>query len=610
MKREEAKYIIGTLTLLGLTLSLTTVPSFTSNSFIYAQAPDNRPNILMIVGDDFGYSDIGAAGSEISTPNLDALAKEGKIFTNYHTVPVCSPARVELLTGVDHHIGGIGTMYELIAQNQVGKPGYETWINDRVVTVAELLKDAGYHTYLSGKWHLSGNHDENGTLPHDRGFEKSLTLLGGAANHFNDFPEPPIEKVTFAEDGKVVPRPGNKTLFSNNLYTEKLIEYINGNTDNKPFFAYLSFQVAHSPFQSPQEDIAKYDKIYSVGWEKIREQRFEKQKELGIWNADMKLPDRIPPNEPWEKLTPEQQAFAARIMAVRAVMIENMDRNVGRVIQTLKDSGQYENTVIMFTSDNGTSEPAPLLGIKFSTISSASAMESFVNAVNNTLPNLGNGSSVVNYGAWGASPSAAPFSGYKTTEYESGTRVPLIIKTPSASAQGSNTSNGNIIKAFAFVQDITPTILEYAGVQHPGSTYNGHAVHPIMGKSLGGLVNGTVDRVYGENEVLPEEMFNNTAVWMGDWKAIKHEPPVGTGKWELHNLAEDPTETVDVAGQHPDITQKLIDAYEKYATDVGVVVPEGQAYYNTVASATPPVNQSQVTITSADITPEKFMSID
>lgn len=610
MNQQQIKCVIMSSTLIGLTVSLIAIPAFNFNNFVYAQSPDKRPNILMILGDDFGYSDIGAFGGEIATPNLDALAKEGKIMTNYHTVPVCSPARVELLTGVDHHIGGIGTMYELIAQNQMGKPGYETWINNRVVTLAELLKDVGYHTYLSGKWHLSGNHDENGTLPYDRGFEKSLTLLGGAANHFNDFPEAPIEKITFAEDGNIIPRPGDKTLYSNNLYTDKMMGYIKNNTDGKPFFAYLSFQVAHSPFQSPQGDIAKYDKLYSVGWDKIREQRFEKQKEIGIWNADMKLPDRIPPNEPWENLSSEQQAYASRIMAVRAVMIENMDENVGRLIQMLKDSGQYDNTLIMFTSDNGTSEPGPLLGIKFSSISSASAIESFVNAVNNTLPNLGNGTSVINYAAWGAESSAAPFSGYKTTQYEAGTRVPFIFKTPGAPTQESNTSNANVIKAFAFVQDITPTILEYAGVQHPGSLYNGHLVHHIMGKSLAGLFNGTVDRVYGQNEILAEEMFNNTAVWMGDWKAIKHEPPVGDGKWQLHNLADDPTETINVADKNPYIMQKLISAYEKYAQEVGVVIPRGQDYINTVASATPPVNQSDVTITSADITPEKFAQID
>jgi arylsulfatase len=592
---------------------LTTATS-TQIAFAQPSATDtgvNRPNILMIVGDDFGYSDIGTFGGEISTPNLDALAKEGKILSNYHTNPTCSPARVALLTGVDHHIGGIGTMTELIADNQKGKPGYETYINNRVVTVAELLKDSGYHTYLSGKWHLSGHADENGTLPYDRGFEKSLTLLGGAANHFNEFPNPPIEQVIFAEDDKIIPRPGNKTLYSNNLYTDRMIEFIKNSTDENPFFAYLSFQVAHSPFQIPQENIAKYDKIYSVGWDKIREQRFDKQKELGFWDADMKLPDRIPPNQPWAELSPEQQDYASRILSVRAVMIEDMDANIGRLIQFLKDTGQYDNTLIMFTSDNGTAEPAPLLGIKFSTIESAPALESFVKGVNNTLPNLGNGTSIINYAAWGTAPSASPFSAYKTTEYEAGTRVPFIVKepaAPSSSSAGSNMSNPKIIKAFAYVTDLTPTFLEYAGVQHPGSSYNGHEVHPIMGKSLNSLFNGTVERVYGETDIVADEMFNNTVVWMGDWKAIRHQPPVGDGKWQLHNLADDPTETVNLADQHPDILQKLISAYEKYAQDVGVVIPEGQAYYDAIASVTPPVNQTQITITSVDITPEKFVN--
>lgn len=603
---------IGFLTLFVLTLSLGAIPSFKSN-LTFAQSSDKPPNILMIVGDDFGYSDIGAFGSEISTPNLDSMAKEGKILTNYHTVPVCSPARVALLTGVDHHIGGIGSMFELMAQNQIGKPGYETWINNRVVTVAELLRDGGYHTYLSGKWHLSGNHDENGTLPYDRGFEKSLTLLAGAANHFNGFPEPPIVEVTFAENGKIIPRPGNNTLYSNNLYTDKMMEYINNASDGKPFFGYLSFQVAHSPFQSPQENIAKYDKIYSIGWDKIREQRFEKQKELGIWNSDMKLPDRIPPNQPWTNLTPEQQAFASRILAVKAVMIEDMDQNIGRLIQMLRDSGQYDNTLIMFTSDNGSSEPSPELAIDFSTISSSAALQlqNFINAVNNTKSNLGNGTSFINYAAWGAAPSASPFSAYKTTEYEGGTRVPFIVKEPSSSqTPETNTTNKGVVKAFAYVEDVTPTILAYAGIQHPGSTYNGHTVHPIMGKSLKALFDGTVDRVYGETDIVADEMFNNTVAWMGDWKAIRHQPPVGDGKWQLHNLVDDPTEIVNLADQHPDILQKLTSAYEKYAQDVGVVIPRGQPYIDAVSSVTPPVNQSEVTITSADILPENFTQID
>lgn len=599
-----------------ITLSLALIPSFKTFTFSYAQTTagglddlDTRPNIMLFLGDDFGYSDIGAFGGEISTPNLDNLAKDGKILTNYHTVPVCSPARVALLTGVDHHIGGIGSMYELIAENQIGKPGYETWINDRVVTVAQLLRDSGYHTYLSGKWHLSGNHFENGTWPYDKGFEQSLTLLNGGANHFNDFPETPLEKITFAENDKIIPRPGNKTLFSNELYTDKMIEFLKNSTDGKPFFAYLSFQVAHSPFQSPQELVAKYEKTNSAGWDKIREDRFEKQQDLGFWNKDMKLPERIPPNHPWEDLTQEQKDYASRILAVRASMIENMDQNIGKVIQYLKDTGKYDNTLIVFVSDNGTSEPGPLLSIKFSS-ASGSEMASFVNQVNNTLSNLGNGSSVINYAAWGSATSDSPFSGFKTSEYEGGTRVPFIFKEPGITSASSSAGelNPEIIKTFAYVTDLTPTFLEYAGVQQPGSSYNGMPIHPIMGKSLKSLFNGTAYSVYGPDEIVADEMFNNTAVYLGDWKAIKHEPPMGDGKWQLHNIADDPTEIVDLADQNPEIMQKLISAYDSYAKDVGVVIPRGQAYYEGLESASPPINQSQVTITSADIIPEQFSS--
>jgi arylsulfatase A-like enzyme len=334
----------------------------------------------------------------------------------------------------------------------------------------------------------------------------------------------------------------------------------------------------------------------------------------------MKLPDRIPPNQPWEELTQEQKDYASRILAVRAAMIENMDQNIGKVIQYLKDKGKYDNTLIVFISDNGTSEPGPLLSIKFSS-ASASEMESFVNQVNNTLPNLGNGSSVINYAAWGTATSDAPFSGFKTSEYEGGTRVPLIFKEPAgmssssspsplASSSSSNDVNPpEIIKAFAHVNDLAPTFLEYAGVQHPGSSYNGMPVHPIMGKSLKSLFNGTADNVYGQEEIVADEMFNNTAVYMGgEWKAIKHEPPMGDGKWQLHNIVNDPTEIVDLAEEHPDIMEKLITAYDTYSKDVGVVIPRGQAYYEGLESASPPINQSQVTITSADIIPEQFSS--
>jgi len=286
-----------------------------------------------------------------------------------------------------------------------------------------------------------------------------------------------------------------------------------------------------------------------------------------------------------------------------------MDQNIGKVIQYLKDTGKYDNTLIVFVSDNGTSEPGPLLSIKFSS-ASGSEMASFVNQVNNTLSNLGNGSSVINYAAWGSATSDSPFSGFKTSEYEGGTRVPFIFKEPGITSASSSAGelNPEIIKTFAYVKDLTPTFLEYAGVQQPGSSYNGMPIHPIMGKSLKSLFNGTAYSVYGPDEIVADEMFNNTAVFMGDWKAIKHEPPMGDGKWQLHNIADDPTEIVDLADQNPEIMQKLISAYDSYAKDVGVVIPRGQAYYEGLESVSPPINQSRVTITSADIIPEQFSS--
>ncbi len=291
-------------------------------------------------------------------------------------------------------------------------------------------------------------------------------------------------------------------------------------------------------------------------------------------------------------------------------MIENMDQNIGQVIQYLKDTGKYDNTLIVFISDNGTSEPGPMLSLKFSS-ANAAQMENFTNHVNNTLSNLGNGSSVINYAAWGTTTSDAPLSGFKTSEYEGGTRVPFIFKEPAgiSSASSSDDVNPEVVKTFAYVNDLAPTFLEYAGVQHPGSSYNGMPVHPIMGKSLKSLFNGTADNVYGPDEIVADEMFNNTAVYMGDWKAIKHEPPIGDGKWQLHNIVNDPTELVDIAYQNPEIIQKMIASYDKYAKDVGVVIPRGQAFDEGLESASPPINQSQVTITSADIIPEQFSSV-
>jgi arylsulfatase A-like enzyme len=560
-----------------LVLSMAFIPSMPSSmKEAFGQAStagttSSPPNILFIMGDDLGFSDIGSFGSEIATPNLDAIAAEGKILTNYHTNPVCSPARVSALTGVDNHIGGIGTMYENMAPNQVGKPGYETYINDKVVTIAELLRDAGYHTLMSGKWHLSGEGDQNGTSPNERGFENVFTVLGSGAQHYSGGVYYAGGHPLFMANDTIVERPDNGT-YSNKLYTDIMLDQIkNSQGDGKPLFMYLSYQVAHSPFQAPQKTIKKYDGMYDVGYDVMREQRFDKQKELGIWPANMTLSERNPSTPAWENLTADDKAYKAKTLAVHAAMIEDMDQNIGRVIQHLKDTGKYDNTLVLFTSDNGGSEPLPMNKMAATGVSFEKA-QAFFDSFNNTEANLGNANSLQNYADWGSVSSVSPFSWFKSTQGEGGVRSPLVMKLPNE----ANQSQTEIENAFVHVNDLTPTMLDFAGVQGPGSQYKGHDVHPIMGKSLKPLLKGQVAEVYAPDEPVAQEMFNSSAVFMGPWKAMKLSgPPVFEDTWHLYNIAVDPSESNDVSAQNPGILQKLITAYDNYAKDVGVVVPVG-----------------------------------
>ncbi len=602
---------------IGVIIGLIVIPPLTAspvvNRAVLAQSitmpsEDQRPNILLIVGDDLGWSDIGSFGGEISTPNLDQLAKEGKIGTNYHTAPTCSPARAALLTGVDWHLAGLGNMYELIAQNQIGKPGYETYLNDRVVAVQELLRDAGYNTIQSGKWHLSGDGVTPGTTPYDRGFEHAFTLVGDGGNHFTNGSIFPGGHTVFVENNTEVHRPGNGTLFSNDLYTDKMIEYVNKTQgDDKPLFMYLAFQVGHSPFMAPADMIEKYNKIYSSGWDNIREQRFEKQKELGMWPANMTLTKGLPPNVEWDSLTQEQRDYASKILAVRAAMIENMDHNVGRLIDHLKQTGEYDNTLIMFTSDNSGSEAAqlPEAILLFNGVD-YTALPEFVNNLNNSLSNLGEMTSSVNYGGWGPYVSSVPLSGFKASLYEGGTRAHFIVKEPivtnantaAAPAMANTTSP---INSFMFVTDLAPTFLDYAGVPEAGSTYNGTEVHPIMGESIRPLLNGSAEEIHGPDDPIGSEMFNSTAVYKGPWLAMRSGSDP-TENWQLYNIVTDPVQNNNLAEEHPDLLQQMISDYEAYSEEVGIVIPTGAKSALTYSKIYPPINQTQ-TINLDEIVP-------
>ena len=511
-------------------------------------ATPGRPNVLIIVADDLGFSDLGAFGGEIDTPNLDALAREGLRLTDFHAAATCSPTRAMLLSGVDHHVAGIGSMAELLVDEQKGQPGYEGYLNDRVVAFPQLLQQAGYHTYMAGKWHLGLTPERSPTA---RGFERSFALLRGADDHYAQpwstklDPQQPY----YREDGELVTLPAD--FYSSNFYADKLVSYLKaGQGDGKPFLAYLTFTAPHWPLQAPAEVVAKYEHRYDAGYEAIRAERITRQKALGILPKDFQPAAALSLWPKWRRLSPAQQQQESRRMAVYAAMVDLLDQNVGKVIRQLKASGQYDNTVILFMSDNG-SEGA-YVGARGSAVPR-----------DNSLGNVGRANSYVSYGPNWAQVSALPFNLFKGFAYEGGTTVPAIVRFPAHLAQGAVTA------APAHVTDIAPTVLALAGVTQP-KQFGGRNVAALQGRSLLPLLQGQQANVHPSFDQ-GWELFGSKAYRKGDWKIVQTASPLGTGGWQLFNLKLDRAEQVDLATQHPDKVAELTAGYEAYARANGVL---------------------------------------
>lgn len=525
---------------------------------------DKRPNIIMVVSDDMGYADLGVFGSEISTPNLDALAKEGMMFTNFHTGATCSPSRAMMLTGVDNHKAGLGTMFGRITDNQRGKEGYEGILTDRVVTVATLLKDAGYHTYLTGKWHLG---EEEGEKPHDRGFEQVFGILEGGGDHFGVLDKVCAAnrsacggKITYINNNDVIEAPEN--FYSSSSYTDIMIEFIEQNRrSGKPFFGFLAHTAPHAPLQVPREYSEKYMATYGAGWDEIRAQRFERQKELGIIPNYLELPARWSMVKSWNSLSAEEQRTEAKKMAVYAGMVDYLDNQVGTLIEYLKDIGEYDNTIIIYFSDNGASFHLPRrLGEN--------------SGYDNSYENIGNPNSLTATSFGWAQVMTTPFRAAKGSMAEGGIRGHFIVSYPGEIVPGSRTS------AFASTIDLTPTMLDYARFPHPGTNYKGRPIHPVDGKSMRPLWEGYADEIYGDDEHIAFELYGNTnkALFMGDWKILKlGDEPWGNGPsepWRLYNIAIDPTETKDLSRMYPQKMQEMIELYDQQEIDWGFVPAE------------------------------------
>jgi arylsulfatase A-like enzyme len=513
-----------------------------------------RPNIVLIVADDLGYSDLGAFGGEIDTPNLDQLVADGVQLTNFYASPTCSPSRAMLLSGTDNHIAGLGNMIELMTDEQTGRPGYEGVLNDRVVPFPKLLQDSGYSTYMAGKWHLGGKPEQ---LPVSRGFDEATYLVGGSAGHFDNTGASAVApKAAYREGFEEFTLPAS--FYSTDLYTDTVIRYVSDEErEDQPFFAYLAYTSPHWPLQAPPEFIEKYAGRYDVGYEAIRSARLERMMSKGLVGPQTSTAEMIAAWPKWDELSPAEQERESRMMQVYAAMVDNLDANIGRLVEKLKADGEYDNTVFFFMSDNGAEGNDP---DQTHPANAKWLAETF----DNSTKNIGTVTSFVGYGPVWGSIGSTPFKAFKGYTYEGGIRVPAFVTAPGRLEPGRSDDLTSIM-------DIAPTILELAQVESPGTRYEGRDVEPIQGKSLWPSLGGDGSAARSADEAISWELMGRIGVRQGDWKLIWSNEPVGKADWELFDLASDPAESRDLSSRNPEKLAEMIGIWEEYREKGGVV---------------------------------------
>ena len=529
-------------------------------------AKSAAPNIVFILADDLGYTDIAPYGSEVNTPSLSALAEQGMRFTNYHTAVNCAPARAMLLTGVGSHLAGVPNIPEMLAPQQRKHANYQGVLGDDVVTVATLLEDAGYHTYMAGKWHLGM---EPHKRPSRRGFQRTMAMMDSGADNWEQRPYAAIyDQANWFADGERFTLP--EDFYSSRFLVDSMIDFIDSNLqgsnlqDNKPFFAYLPFMAVHSPVQAPQKFIDRYMDVYDSGWDALRQQRKARAEALGIVPKDTPMVS-MKTTDPWDALSEDDRRYQAKRMAVYAGMIEAMDFHIGRLIEFLKQRGQYDNTIFIFTSDNGSEASGPAKPRAFPRRMVPESL-----GYNLDYDNLGLKGSYSTIGPSFASASVSPLAYYKFYAGEGGMRVPLIIAGNSIAPQKQLT------QAFAWATDISPTILSLAGVSPPAERYAGRPVQTITGRDLAPLLSGVAERVYGPDDAVGYELTDHGVLFQGDYKLVVNQPPAGDGQWRLFNIVKDPGETVDLSASQALRFQRMLSRYEQYRRDNKVVpVPQG-----------------------------------
>ncbi|KAE8145483.1 alkaline-phosphatase-like protein [Aspergillus avenaceus] len=551
-----------------------------------------RPNFLVVVADDLGFSDIECFGGEIRTPNLNKIADQGVRFTDFHAAAACSPTRAMIMTGTDHHIAGLGNLIEwtnISGQNgpkgsamstapQRGMPGYEGYLNERVVALPEVLRDAGYHTLMAGKWHLGLTPERS---PFHRGFDRSLAHLPACSNHYAYEPQlqGKDETPTFLEASYIALHMEDdqyvKKLpegwYSSDGYGDKMLEYLrdwHGRSDDRPFFAYLPFTAPHWPLQAPREYIEHYRGVYDEGPDALRQKRLQRLKKLGMVREDVEAhPVMAEEVKPWSEFSKEEQKLSCTAMEVYAGMVECIDANVGKVVDYLASIDELDNTFVCFMSDNGAEgaayEAYPMV--------QSGVMPHLQKYYNNSLDNLGNGDSFIWYGPRWAQAATAPSRLYKAYTTEGGVRVPFLARFPSSVSVSDRARNGSITDQFATVMDLAPSIIQMAGASHPAPEYKGREVMPMRGRSFYPWASGEQPRIHEQDFIQGWETCGRAALRFGDWKIVYIPKPKGPERWQLYNLVEDPGEIHDLAEQHPERLRQLLKLWDRYVVETGVI---------------------------------------
>ncbi|MBA2112962.1 arylsulfatase [Bremerella alba] len=492
----------------------------------------DRPNIILMMADDMGFSDLGCYGGEIETPNLDQLAQGGIRFTQFYNTARCCPTRAALLTGLHQHQAGIGHMV-----GDYGIPSYQGYLNDQCVTIAEALRGAGYTTLMSGKWHV-GSRPEH--WPTKRGFDRYWGTPSGGGVYFKDTLQI-RNTVFFVNNEEKIELPDD--FYITDDLTDRAIKFIDEavNETKKPFFLYLAHIAPHWPLQAKPEDIARYDGKYNQGWDAVREARFERQASMKFFPSGTQLSSRDKSAKAWNRLPPSAQEDLAHRMEIYAAQISCIDDNVGTLITKLKELGQYENTLFIFLSDNGCSAEGGPGGFSRG---------------KKDAP-IGTGLSYASVGLEWANANDTPFRKFKMDTREGGISSPLIIHWP----QGVK-SNGRLVDASSHVIDVMPTLLEVARATYPDKR-NGKATIPLEGQSFANQFSST--KTVPDRDLFWEHE-GNQAIRRGDWKALR----INNGPWSLYNLKDDRTETTNLSKTHPEITKELATAWEAWAQRCGV----------------------------------------